>query len=481
MMVQLIMSTGGWIRVPLVLSSLSLSLALWLMLRRVVRDLRGTISPGLDLLAGAEAFLVPMALIGIDPHMGGDTIMFIAANIGYMWGLALGVAAILLLWSQRGPNVKHGWVLWAAVLLSFVASVHHELNALGAVGAVVAMALITPAGKWTVRWAAALAVTAVGNIARMGMPGLWARSLRLGGPYPYPKSVGELPKRVSFVIHSVSHWFAGYPALFFAIMVSVGAMSVVAMKRGYHRRTIGILLTLFCMAFIGLAATSMRIVVVLTRRKMSGDIDLYLSTTGLLAGACFGVVAVTLLVLTVMIARIPGCGMVGVATGAALGYYAMPVFMGSPGGRTSFMGLAVFSTSALVWAWGAVGLAMDDTTSSDAVSEPGAQPEAGTAGAHGAGSRATTVLAIVVTASCLATGLQGVWDILQGATVNGGVWRTVNAEVDSARRGERTTVIVPKVLPAPDWLPDYAGARESATARLHQYLDLPKGVTVVRR
>lgn len=163
MMVQLIMSTGGWIRVPLVLSSLSLSLALWLMLRRVVRDLRGTISPGLDLLAGAEAFLVPMALIGIDPHMGGDTIMFIAANIGYMWGLALGVAAILLLWSQRGPNVKHGWVLWAAVLLSFVASVHHELNALGAVGAVVAMALITPAGKWTVRWAAALAVTAVGK------------------------------------------------------------------------------------------------------------------------------------------------------------------------------------------------------------------------------------------------------------------------------------------------------------------------------
>ncbi|MES8308137.1 hypothetical protein U6P24_12585, partial [Cutibacterium acnes] len=118
------------------------------MLRSLIRNLRGRISPGADLMAGVGAFLAPMMLIGLDPHMGGDTIMFIAANIGYMWGLALGIWAILLLWSQRGPNVQHGWVLWAAVLLSFVASMHHELNAFGVVGAIVAMALITPAGTW---------------------------------------------------------------------------------------------------------------------------------------------------------------------------------------------------------------------------------------------------------------------------------------------------------------------------------------------
>ena len=68
--------------------------------------------------------------------------MFIAANIGYMWGLALGIVSILLLWSQRGPNVDHGWVLWVAV---------------------------------------ALVMVVAGNTARMGMPGLWARSRRLGG------------------------------------------------------------------------------------------------------------------------------------------------------------------------------------------------------------------------------------------------------------------------------------------------------------
>lgn len=71
--------------------------------------------------------------------------------------------------------------------------------------------------------------------------------------------------------------------------------------------------------------------------------------------------------------------------------------------------------------------------------------------------------------------------MLQGATINGSVWRQVNAQVDLARRGERDTVVVPKALPAPDWLPDYAGQRGSVVDGLHQYYDLPKNVTVVRR
>ena len=71
--------------------------------------------------------------------------------------------------------------------------------------------------------------------------------------------------------------------------------------------------------------------------------------------------------------------------------------------------------------------------------------------------------------------------MLEGAPLNGSVWRPVNAQVDAARRGERDTVVVPKALPAPDWLPDYAGRRGSTEARLHQYYDLPKNVTVVRR
>ena len=209
--------------------------------------------------------------------MGGDTIMFIAANIGYMWGLALGIVSILLLWSQRGPNVDHGWVLWIAVVLSCVASIHHELNAPGIVGAIVAMALITPAGKWTTRWAVALIVAAVGNAARMGMPGLWARRHRVGDPYPYPKSTGEVPKRVSFIVDSVSHSLSNYPVVFFAIMLSVIAMCLVVMKRGFHRRAIGILLTLFCVASVGLAAASLRIITVLAQRKLVGDIRLYFS------------------------------------------------------------------------------------------------------------------------------------------------------------------------------------------------------------
>lgn len=65
------------------------------MVRALIRDLRAVVSPGADLLAGVGAFLAPMAVIGFEPHMGGDTIMFIAANIGYMWGLALGIVSIL--------------------------------------------------------------------------------------------------------------------------------------------------------------------------------------------------------------------------------------------------------------------------------------------------------------------------------------------------------------------------------------------------
>lgn len=479
MMVQLVMAMGGWIRVPLVLSSLSTSLALWLMMRALIRDLRGVVSPGVDLLAGVGAFLVPMTLIGIEPNMGGDTIMFIAANIGYMWGFALGIVSILLLWSQRGPNVDHGWVLWVAVALSYVASIHHELNAPGIVGAIVAMALITPAGKWTTRWAVALVMVAAGNTARMGMPGLWARSRRLGGPYPYPKITGEIPKRVSFVVHSVSHSLTNYPVVFFAIMLSVIVMCLVVMKRGFHRRAIGILLALFCVASVGLAATSLRVVTVLARRKLVGDIRLYLSATGLLVGVCFSVVMVILVVLTVMVARIPGCCMVGVSTGAAFGYYALPMIQGSPGGRTSFLSLVVFTMSALVWTWAAVGLAQRGTNQVDGGAS--SMESGGRLAAATPGSQLAMVLVTIATAACLGTGLQGAWGMLQGATINGSVWRQVNAQVDLARRGERDTVVVPKALPAPDWLPDYAGQRGSVVDGLHQYYDLPKNVTVVRR
>ncbi|MER8353210.1 hypothetical protein, partial [Acinetobacter baumannii] len=91
----------------------------------------------------------------------------------------------------------------------------------------------------------------------------------------------------------------------------------------------------------GLAAASLRIITVLAQRKLVGDIRLYFSATGVLSGVCFGIVMVIPVVLTVMVARLPGCGMVGVSTGAAFGYDALPLIQGSPGGRTSFLGLVV--------------------------------------------------------------------------------------------------------------------------------------------
>lgn len=80
------------------------------MVRALIRDLRAVVSPGADLLAGVGAFLAPMAVIGFEPHMGGDTIMFIAANIGYMWGLALGIVSILLVFlvCQRRSRGRFG-------------------------------------------------------------------------------------------------------------------------------------------------------------------------------------------------------------------------------------------------------------------------------------------------------------------------------------------------------------------------------------
>lgn len=80
-----------------------------------------------------------------------------------------------------------------------------------------------------------------------------------------------------------------------------------------------------------LAAASLRIITVLAQRKLVGDIRLYFSATGVLSGVCFGIVMVILVVLTVMVARLPGCGMVGVSTGAAFGYDALPLIQGSPG------------------------------------------------------------------------------------------------------------------------------------------------------
>ena len=145
----------------------------------------------------------------------------------------------------------------------------------------------------------------------------------------------------------------------------------------------------------------------------------------------------------------------------------------------SFLGLVVFTVSALVWAWTAVVLTDGGTDGGDGVvpvSDFGARSEV-----VKPWPQLATVLAIITAVSCLGAGSRGAWGLLYGATVNGSVWRTVNAQADAARRGERNTVVVPKALPAPDWLPDYAGHRQSSEDRLHQYYDLPKNVTVVRR
>lgn len=174
-----------------------------------------------------------------------------------------------------------------------VASIHHELNAPGIIGAIIAMALITPA-DYTV--SSGLDVTVVGDAARMGMPG------------------------------------------FVVVMV----------------------------------------------------------------------------VLTVIAARMSGCGMVGVSTGAACGYYALPMIQGSPGGRTSFLGLVFFTASALAWA--AVGLVANNVTQDGGV--PDSEPVTLWSQVRVGGRRRS--------GGCLwfwrsslrhrAIGRQGAWCMLQAAT-----------------------------------------------------------------
>lgn len=66
------------------------------------------------------------------------------------------------------------------------------------------------------------------------------------------------------------------------------------------------------------------------------------------------------------------------------------------------------------------------------------QPESGARVMAASETQLATVLAMVTTASCLGTGPLGAWEMLEGATLNGSVWRPVNAQVDAARRGSAT-------------------------------------------
>lgn len=490
MLVQLAMAAGPWTRLLLVASSLSMSLVMWIMLRETIRSILGTVGRAADFLVALVAFGIPMTLVSADPkRLGGRTLLFVSANFGYATGFALALGSVVLLWkgSSREPE-ERSRVLWTGAILGCFAGLFHELNSFGLLGAIVALAVVRRKNLRSPSVGAALAVTVVFNVARMALPGLWSRNTKMRPPFPLPENTGQLETIAPFAVHFAVHAVTHYSMVYWAATVAVVSLSVLAARKGVHRRSVLVVLTIFCAASLGLWVMSNRIMTVLALRKTHGSWPLYVSTTGHTTALLVGLLLVATPILAILISDLQGTSGAVVSLGLAMGYHVLVILRGTSGGRTLFMPLLATLLAAAVSAL--VLVCLELTTNGGGGADPcreGTDAEA-TASVglpldqrRGVGLGAAVVAAFFIGSCCVGPGVNGANDMVAATSLNGSAWRGVERQISLAKAGGRSTVILPSRLPAPGWLPDYAAARESAVERVRQFYDLPVTVAITRR
>lgn len=437
------------------LSTAGLSWAIWLILRLVVDEVDDLpVRRVLSRVALAAAIGAPFTLLVMDPSLAGNVIFFMAANMGYVFGGALMLVAVRLVWSLRDGGPWWAWVL-AAVLGCFV-GIHHELLATSVAGACVGFALVTRRQQWRIGWALLLAGLVSVSLLRFTAGGLWQRSLRLRPPFPLEGEPAFALRTRAYTAYAMTENLHRAPLVFVALGLGIVCLGAAGCRVGLYRRALASLLALgvvLC-AVLWLAAGR------LAQRWQAGpsgqpSIELLTSPGGTVVVWLTGALTVLGALVVWLVREHPAARMALPTLGVGLGPAAMAIVMGNAYGRTMYLGLLLLLVAAVQLVLAAVAI----------TERPAESP--------------VSVVAALVVAAAVGPALQGAPALLSAVDRNIAVWERVEHQLVEIREGRRTVLELPANLPEPDYSADYVRDRAAGHRRLLQYYGLPENTVVV--
>lgn len=391
---------------------------------------------------------VPFTLLGINPKLAGDTVMFISATVGYLGTSALAFVSIVLLWRIR--STRRLLPVAGTVVLACYAGLHHELVALMMLGALCGLALTMPRHEWSRRAVVGAVVVSAVSVARFSAGGLWRRNETLRPPFQHDPDLGLLGQLRLYPIHALSQQVGSFPAIY---VVGVAAIVLVAVIAHVHGRRMRWLLSVFVLAVLATGWLAARVRLLGQRGGPARLEDVYRSTTASVLLAATVVVLVSATVIVWQARTVPGGQLLAMIFGATLGTFVMILALGNSGSRTSYLPqlfILVFAAAAIHIAW----LSSNQRSSS-----------------------AMHTWTLLLAAATFGPALIGATNLVTNVDRNIAAWQPSLAQIRQAQQGKRQVVTIPKQLPAPDYSADYLAPRMGS--RLKYFYDLPDDVRIV--
>lgn len=419
--------------------------ALWRVARLVV-DARAWSGPLLAALTTA----IPLVASRWEEGLGGHTLYFMAAVVGYCGGLVLflaGVHPLLARWLGRPVSRRRVW-LGAALIVA--AAWQHEAITLQ-LFALVAMMLVLqrwrplPPGLRPV-----LLVTAGLGVVRMLAPGLWRRrGLAIETDPTESSMIGSLSKAVA---QFGSTQIPVLVALTLAVVFATWTISRDADEA--DRRFVGRWLAVLVAAvsiwiFVGCLALGG-----VGRRTLSVPVTSPLARIVLLfAIAAFGIACLALLLWLQRVEDHPGLWLTAVLLVMAFGAL-VPSFATGAG-----FGRPVYFADYLFWLVTVCLLV--------ATPRPGRPDDRWPNRIRGA-------FAVVLLLSALTEGVIARHELSR----NHAVWVQIEQQIEDARRGGTKLIVLPRAMPSPRYARDWPKGKLPALDRLHLLHDLPDDVKI---
>jgi len=485
MLAQFIFSTGPLIGVIMAASCFLQSFALWRLFRAVARQLgrQDDVVVGVVSLAGGIA--LPFSLLTTEPELAGSTVMFMAANVGYVLGSAMMLAAAVLLWRVRERGSARWWQLALVVAFACFVGIHHELLALGIAGAVLGLAVVTRRSDWRPSWVIGLVVTLAVSFGRYAARGLWKRQDRLLRPFPI-EDLSSIDQHRVLAVFAVSQALGVHPELYICLAAALVALAWAVRRRVAHPRAFIVTLVVFLAGAVGmtLLATKVRRNVTLNGATL-GRAAIYQAGTATLLLAATLVTVVAMVAVVIRMRSVEGAVIVVPVIGMTLGLYSMPVLLGSPYGRTFYVPMLMCMVATVVMAMVAWSASRSSAAlGTGSVAEP-AETDAGVGaeeyGRSGTRAPAAAVAAMLVIAASVGPAVQGASHLVNAVDSNIAVWKPVLAQLEAAQEGRARAVIIPKDLPRPDYAVDYTGGGVYYRGNLAKYYDIPASIRIKAR
>lgn len=464
MLAQFIFSTGPLIGVIMAACCFLQSYAIWRLLRAVAGGLGpadGVVGQSIEIVGIAAGIGAPLTMLAVEPQLAGSTVMFMAANVGYVLGSAMMVAAAVLLWRMRvrGPAV---WQLVLVVAFACVVDAHHELLALGIAGFALGLALVTGRADWRPSWAIALVIVLAVSFGRYTARGLWKRQDRLLRPFPIDDLSTVQQHRVLSVF-AVSQTLGIHPELYICLACATAALAWAVRSRIAHRRAFAVALGVFAIAAVATAVLAGRVRKLVTlHARVTPRATVYASSTSTLLLLATAVAVVAFVALIVMMRGVAETQIVVPLAGMVLGLYSMPVLLGSPYGRTLYVPMLSCVVLTVAMAMLAFGLARPAGEGAERVP-------------------AVRVVAALLAAASIGPAVQGGSHLVTAVDSNIAVWQPVLRQLRAAEQGRTERVVIPRNMPRADYAQDYTGGGTYYQGNLAKYYGVEASVRIVAR